>query len=140
MTKTTKVTVTALIAIISAFLAYYTVSHFVNDENLEQNLRETAAQLNQKTPMQLDEETTLDSVAITGKKNLDYYYTLIYKSTEINKDTVEKYVKPMLIERVKASSEMNTLKDQEVIFTYNYYGYDAQPAVSIQVTPKLYQN
>lgn len=140
MTKTTKVIVTALIAVTSALLAYFTVRHFITDENLEESLRETAAQLNQKTPMQLDEETRLDSVAITGKKNLDYYYTLIYKSTEINKDTVEKYVKPMLIERVKASSEMNDLKNREVIFTYNYYGYDAQPAVSIQVTPKLYQN
>lgn len=140
MTKTTKVTVSALIAISTALLSYYTVRYLLSDDNLELSLQETAAQLNEKTPMQLDEETTFDSVAVTGKKKLDYYYTLIYKSTEVNKDTVEKYVKPMLIERVKASSEMNDLKDKEVIFTYNYYGYDAQPAVSIQVTPQLYQN
>ena len=88
--------------------------------------------------MQLDEETRMDSAAVTGERNFDYYYTLIYKSDEVNKDTVNKYVKPLLIERVKTSSEMNYLKDRDVIFTYNYYGYDGKPAVSIEITPKLY--
>ncbi|PHQ28596.1 MAG: hypothetical protein COA80_00280 [Leeuwenhoekiella sp.] len=125
-------------SLVVGFLSYYVVRHFVFNENLQEELHEAATQLNAKTPMQLDEETTLDSAAVTGERNFDYYYTLIYKSTEVNKDTVEKYVKPMLVERVKASSEMNSLKEKEVIFTYNYYGYDGLPAVSIEITPKLY--
>ncbi len=132
-------TVTTVTAVIVGILTYYGVSHFLFNNNLEENLLEAAAQLNQKAPMQLDEETTLDSAAVTGDHNLDYYYTLIYKSTEVNRDTVAKYVKPMLVERVKNSSEMNSLKKQGVIFTYNYYGYDGEPAASIRITPELYQ-
>ncbi|MAW96724.1 MULTISPECIES: hypothetical protein [unclassified Leeuwenhoekiella] len=129
-----------LTSIIVGSLSYYLVQHFVFNKNLQEELQEAADQLNAKTPMQLDEETTLDSAAVTGDRNFDYYYTLIYKSTEVNKDTVEKYVKPMLVERVKSSAEMNSLKKKQVIFTYNYYGYDGLPAVSIEISPELYTN
>jgi len=133
-----KILIIVITAAIVGLLTFYGTKYFLFDQNLKEELQEAADQLNAKTPMQLDEETTLDSAAVTGDRNFDYYYTLIYKSTEVNKDTVEKYVKPMLIERVKASSEMNSLKNKEVIFTYNYYGYDGLPAVSIEITPKLY--
>ena len=135
-----KLGITVTTAVIVGLITFFGIRYFLFSENLEEELQEAANQINLKTPMQLDEETTLDSAAVTGKRNFDYYYTLIYKSTEVNKDTAEKYIKPMLIERVKESSEMNSLKSKEVIFTYNYYGYDGEPAVSFAITPELYTN
>ena len=133
-------TVTTITAIIVGVLTFYGVRYFLFEDNIEDVLQEAAVKINREAPLQLDEETRMDSAAVSGKRNLDYYYTLIYKSTEVNKDTVNKYVKPLLIERVKSSSEMNYLKDQNVIFTYNYYGYDGKPAVRIQISPDMYKN
>ena len=136
--KTTAVT--TISAVIVGLLTYFGVSHFLFEDTIEEVLRKSASEINSKTPVQLDEETRMDSAAVTGARNLDYYYTLIYKSDEVKKDTVYKYITPTLIEQIKASSEMKYLKDCDVIFTYNYYGYDGKPAVSIEISPDMYKN
>ena len=62
--------------------------------NLESELREVALELNKQMPMQIDEYMRLDSASSKGKTNFIYYYTLIdIDKTEVNLDTVNKYIR-----------------------------------------------
>ena len=92
-----------LVGSITFIIAYFAVQQFFK-KDIEIELRNAASELNKQTPMQIDQFSKLDSVSNRGKTNFIYYFTLIdLEKSEVNLDTVNKYIKPNIIENIKAN-------------------------------------
>ncbi|RXG24959.1 hypothetical protein [Leeuwenhoekiella aequorea] len=136
-----KILITAVVAIPTAVISFLVIQYLLRDKSdIFQSLQKEAAYINTQTPLQLDEETTLDSAVAMNKNSFAYYYTLIYRSDAVNKDTVTKYVKPALIARLKNNPEMDYFREKKITLYYHYFGYDSLPAVTLKITPDLYSN
>jgi len=139
MKKTGSIAVGVISFLIFGGISYYLASKLFKPD-VQETLIEVALELNKQAPIQVDEETRLDSAAVTGDQIFDYYYTLIYRSDMVNKDTIAKYIKPNIIAQIKSSQEMSYFKENNVTLNYNYYGYDGKLAASLKVTPNLYKD
>jgi len=139
MKKTGSIAVAIISFLIFGGISYYLVSKVFRPD-VQENLIEVALELNKQAPIQVDEETRLDSAAVTGDRIFDYYYTLIYRSDMVNEDTITKNIKPGIIAQLKSSQEMSYFKENDVTLNYNYYGYDGKLAASLKITPDLYRN
>ena len=134
-------TVGIIVGIIASVFAYYTAQKLFFKKDLESELKSTALELNKQTPMQIDQFTRLDSASTKGKTNFIYYYTLIdIEKAEVNLDTVNKYIRPNIIENVKNSPELKTFRDNNIIMDYKYYDKNGDFATEISVTPELYKS
>ncbi|CAM1334652.1 hypothetical protein [Tenacibaculum aestuariivivum] len=133
-------TIKIIIGVIFFALAYYGTQKLFK-KNLELDLKSVALELNKQTPMKIDQFSILDSASAIGKTNLIYYYTLSeVKKTEVNIDTVNKYIRPNIIENVKNSTDLKIYRDNNITLDYKYYDKNGEFITEISVTPKLYKN
>lgn len=121
------------------FALFYYIAQQIFMPDVESELKEVALELNKQTPMHIDEFTRLDSAAAIGKANLTYYYTLHnLDKTEVNLDTVNKYVRPGLIENVKTNPDLKIFRDNKITMAYRYFDKHREFVTEISVTPDLY--
>lgn len=137
--KTTKGKTISIIVGSIAFIIAYVGVQALFKKDPETQLQQLADKMNQQTPMQVDADTRLDSVA-TGKANIDYYYTLIHneKST-INTALFKEQLMPNLVERVKFSPDLANFRKHNITMGYHYYDANGEYINAILVTPELYQ-
>lgn len=109
-------------------------------KDLAVEMRDAAAEVNKETPMQVDEFTRLDSASTKGKTNFIYHYTLFdLEKSEVNLDTVNKYIRPGIIENVKSTPELKDFRDNNITMDYRYYDRNGEFVTEITVTPDLYK-
>lgn len=137
--KTKKGKAIRIIAGIAVFaFTYYGVQQLFK-KDLETELKNAAKELNQQAPIQIDEYTRLDSASAQGKTNFTYYYSLFnLEKSEVNIDTVNKYVRPSVIETVKNTPELKVFRDNSIIMDYKYYDKNGVFVTEISVTPEIY--
>jgi hypothetical protein len=120
-------------------LSYYGVQKFFK-KDLESELKNAAFELNKETPIQIDQYMRLDSASTKGKTNFIYYYTLLeVEKFEVNLDTVNKYLRPNIIENVKSNSELKVYRKNNITMDYNYYDKNGIFVTEISITPDLYK-
>ena len=91
--------------------------------------------------MKIDDYIRLDSASTRGKTNFIYHYTLIdIEKSEVNLDTVNKYIRPDIINNVKNSPELKIYRDNKITMDYKYYDRNGDFALEISVTPEIYEN
>lgn len=128
-----------IIGIVVFALSYYGVQQFFR-KDLESELKHVASELNKQTPMQIDQFSRLDSASTKGKTNFIYHYTLIdMKKSDVNLDTVNKYIRPNIIENVKNSPDLKFYRDNNITMDYKYYDVNRNYVMEISVTPELYK-
>lgn len=128
-----------IVGSITFALAYYGTQQLFK-KDLESDLKKAAAEVNKQTPMQVDQFTRLDSASTIGKSKFIYYYTLIgIEKSEVNLDTVAKYVRPTIIENVKNTPELKVFRDNNITMDYKYYDKNGNFVNEISVTPDLYK-
>jgi len=133
-------TIGLIVGIIVFAISFYGIQQFFK-EDLETELKKAATELNKETPLNIDQYTRLDSASTKGKTNLIYYYTLFeMEKSEVNLDTVNKYIRPGIIENVKNSPDLKTFRDNNITMDYKYYDKNGDFTTEISVTPDLYQN
>ena len=139
--KSKKGTIVGLIVGIIAFaLSYYGVQQLFK-KDIGSELENIALELNKQLPMRIDEYTRLDSTATKGKSSFIYYYALFdLEKSEVNLDTVNKYIRPRIIEDVKNSPELRYFRDNKVTLEYKYFDKEGVYVMEISVTPELYEN
>ncbi|HET8855695.1 MAG TPA: hypothetical protein VFM60_07210 [Salinimicrobium sp.] len=122
-------------------ISYFAVQFlFFDNGNPAAKMKEAAADINANSPQLVDQFTRLDSVTAVADKSFRYHYTLFqYSKEEINLDTVNKYVRPGIIERVKTHPEMEFFRENEIIVSYLYYDKNGELVTSINVTPDMYK-
>lgn len=97
-------TIQIIVAIIAAVFTYYITQKLFIKKDLASELKTIALEMNKKTPIQIDQFSRLDSASSKGKTNFIYHYTLIdIEKSEVNVDTVNKYIRTNIIEKVKNS-------------------------------------
>ncbi|TXE10743.1 hypothetical protein ES711_02215 [Gelidibacter salicanalis] len=129
-----------VVGLIAFAISYYAVQQFFKPD-LEAELKEAAVQLNKQAPLQVDQFVRLDSAASKGTTNFMYYYTLIdIDKSEVNVDTINKYIKPDLIENIKTHPDLKIYRDHNITMEYKYYDKNGEFATAISVTPDLYKS
>lgn len=138
--KTNKGKAIGIVVLMAAFtLSYYGVQNLFK-KDLEAELKNAALELNKETPIQVDQYTRLDSASTIGKTNLIYYYTLLEtEKSEVNLDTVHKYLRPSIIENVKNSPQLEVYRNNNITLDYKYYDKNGDLVTEISVTPELYK-
>lgn len=132
-----KQTISFAITFVIAFLAvqYF----FFDNKNLEEQLTDAAREVNNISPKMIDEYSRLDSASTVRDQIFKYHYTLVNMSKkEVNSDTVEKYIRPGIIENVKTSPDLKDFRDNNITMSYNYYDKNGDFVLNIDVTPDLY--
>ncbi|QNM85378.1 hypothetical protein H9W90_14500 [Polaribacter pectinis] len=132
-------TLGVIIGMIAFAIAFMGVKYlFKNDITLE--LKKGAIELNKLSPQQVDDYTRLDSAASIGKTNFIYYYTLLsLEKSEVNLDTVNKYLRPEIIKGVKENVALKVFRKNNITMDYKYYDKNGEFAMEISVTPDLYK-
>ena len=88
----------------------------------------------------VDQETRLDNAIALPENSLQYNYTLVnIESTEVNPDTVKKYIEPGIINLVKSSPDMKIYRDNKTTIIYNYRDKNGAFILKLAVTPEMYQ-
>jgi len=126
-----------LLGSIAFAVSYYGVQQLFK-KDLEAELTKIAIELNKKTPMQLDQFTRLDSLASKGKTNFMYYYTLLEaEKSEVNVDTINKYLRPKIIENASNNAQLKAYRKQNVTLDYLYYDRNGEFVMQINVEPDM---
>lgn len=138
----TKGIIVFVIAFIIAFaLAFFVSRNYFGDNNTDTELIEIVKEMNKQTPMRVDEMTRLDSVAASGSSGIVYYYTLPdTEISEINADTINKYVRPVILDNVKNNPGLEPLRKKKVTMDYRYYDKKGEFIEEVSVHPDLYRN
>ncbi|SFW17217.1 hypothetical protein SAMN02927921_00323 [Sinomicrobium oceani] len=139
--KTKGIIVFVMAFVIAFVLAFLVSRNYFGDHNTDAELIEIVKEMNKQTPMRVDEMTRLDSVAASGSSGIVYYYTLPdTEISEINADTINKYVRPVILENVKNNPGLEPLRKKKVTMDYRYYDKKGEFIEEVSVHPDLYRN
>ncbi|MFV0378824.1 MAG: hypothetical protein ACK5JD_16160 [Mangrovibacterium sp.] len=140
--KITKAQLTGRVAGAVVFvLTSYGVQQLFFKKDMEKELKKVVLEVNKNVPMAVDEYTQLDSASSIGKANLTYYFSLFdLDKSEVNLDTVNKYLRPSIIENVKNNPDVKILRDNNITLDYLYYDKNGVFVLEISVGPDLYRN
>lgn len=87
----------------------------------------------------VDQNTRLDNVAAFPNNIFQYNYTLVnLEKSEVNIDTVKKYLEPNIINNVKTNPDLKPYRDNKVTMAYNYRDKNGVFVLKIEVTPEMY--
>lgn len=109
-------------SVVGFFAMFFLVQYFLkNDNSIDKEMQVVADELNKSCPMQIDEYTVLENTVALPGKIFQYNYKLInLDKTEVNLDTVRKYVYPGILENIKTNPSMEMQRKFEVTFKYYY--------------------
>ncbi|MCM8569858.1 hypothetical protein NE848_10735 [Gramella jeungdoensis] len=121
-------------------IAFFAVQYFFfGNKSVEEQLKAAEKQVNAVAPKMIDGYSRLDSASAVGDRMFKYHYTLVeYFREQVNVDTVNKYIRPGIIENVKNSPDMKYFRDHEITMSYNYYDKEGEFVMEIEVTPEMY--
>lgn len=130
--------VSVIVGAVAFTLASYGVQHLFFP-SFDKQMKKAAEEVNKKCPVVLDEYSRLDSASTIGDKSFLYYYTLVdLEKSEVNLDTVNKYIRPYIINNVKTNPELKPFRNHQVTMDYNYYDKNGVFVTKISVTPDMY--
>ena len=129
-----------IVGIITFALAYVGVQQiFFKPASFDKTMMQAASELNKSCPIMVDQYTRLDNAAAMPNNTFQYNYTLVnLEKSEVNIDTVKKYVQPGLINNVKTNPDLKLFRDNKVTMAYNYRDKKGVFVLKITVTPDLY--
>ena len=81
-----------------------------------------------------------NSAVDIDENNVDEEEIYVYDLKEdVDLDTVNKYVRPRVIEQVKTSKDLKGFRDNDVTLYYRYYDTNAQYVMEFKITPDIYK-
>ena len=109
-------------SVVGFFAMYFLVQSFFNNDNsIDKEMKAIADELNKTCPVQVDEYTVLENTVALPGKVFQYNYKLIgLDKSEVNLDTVRKYVYPGILENIKTNPSMEPQRKRDVTFKYYY--------------------
>ncbi|MFA6702210.1 MAG: hypothetical protein WCR12_05425 [Dysgonamonadaceae bacterium] len=108
-------------------------------ERLNKKLNEMAENLNQSTPIKLDQYTQFDSVAVSDDNIFTYFYTVKNtKNPMALLDSMEIELGSNIKKAFKTDQSLKVFKDNNVTINYIYSDSTGSPVRTIIVTPEDY--
>ena len=112
---------------------------FFKPGTLDKALVEAASELNKTCPIMIDQETRLDNAVGLPENIFQYNYTLMnLEKSNVNIDSVRKYVQPRLSSNIISSPDLKRFRDNEVSIAYNYSDKNGAFVLKISITPDMY--
>ena len=132
---------TVIGVVLGFFVTFYLTQYFFKPSNyIDEVLVKVSSEINKNCPLIIDQYLTLDNTAAYPNKTLQYNYTIVdYEKSEINLDTVKKYVFGGVLENIKNNPDMRTLKDNKVTFSYYYKDKNGKFVTKYVVKPEMYE-
>lgn len=128
-----------VVGIVTFALVSLGVQQLFFKPSFDKAIREAASELNKKCPIMIDQDTRLDSAQVLPEKVFQYHYTFVnLAKSELEVDTVRKYMEPGLIDNVKTNPDLKIYRDNGVTMAYHYQDKDGVFLLKISVTPEHY--
>ena len=136
----TKKTIGTVVGIVVFGLSYFAAQQlFFKPVSFDEAMMEAASELNKTCPIMVDQDTRLDNAVALSENIFQYNYTLInLNKSEVNIDTVKKYVEPGLINNVKTNPDLKAFRDNKITMVYYYKDKNGEFVLKISVTPDMY--
>ena len=129
----------SVMALIGFMTMFFITQYFLNP-SVEKQLIKNVNEINKTCPLKVDQNTTLKSVAALPNRTVKYNYILIgVTKSEVNLDTVKKYVFPNLLQNVKNNPGMKIFKDNNVTIIYNYSDKNEENITEYIIKPEMYK-
>ncbi len=136
---------TQLAGIIAGAIAFaatsFLVQHFLfKAPSFDKQLVAAASEISKTCPIMADQYTRLDNAVALPDNTLQYNYTLVGTSkSEVDLNTVKKYVEPTILNNVRTNPDMKSLREHKVTFVYAYKDKEGVFVYKFSVTPAMYQ-
>ncbi|QQV02896.1 MULTISPECIES: hypothetical protein [Chryseobacterium] len=128
---------------IPLFFTLLLVSSCQKENQVENELKEAAANMNKITPQLLNEGVRLDSVSVHNNTTLQYNYTLTNDSKDdLTPDEINDYkieAKEEALKSIKSSPDMKNFRDNNVTLRYMYYDKNGKSTTDFSVSPAEYK-
>lgn len=135
----------ALVGLIFGAAAVYFFMYYLpsSDSSVEESLSEAAIEMNKNMPMQVDQETRLDSVGTQPGKVLVYYNTLVNASIahgvgDLDTNLVKEQLEPIMQNAIASNNNLKTMRAAECTFLYKYRDAEGAYLFSIAISPEKY--
>lgn len=129
----------AIFAVIGDFAGNAIIGLF-KEPAYEKVLVEVANQMNMSCPMMIDRETRLDNTIALPHNVFQYNYTLVNMVKDsMNIDNVKQYLEPKIVNFVRTTPEMKTLRDNKTTINYYYRDKAGVYLLTITVKPDQYE-
>lgn len=127
--------------IIAFAVAYWGVQQiFFSPPSINKMMMQEASEINKTCPIMVDQYTRLDNVLASPPKSFQYNYTLVnLTKSDVNLDTIKKYVEPAILNNVRTNPDMKTLRKNKVTMIYYYKDKNGNFVYKYTVTPDMYQ-
>jgi hypothetical protein len=131
-----------------AFVIFYVIGHFAGDAIIglfkkpfyDKAMMEVASELNKTCPIMVDNATRLDNAVALPDHVFQYNYTLVNMVKDsVNIDELKNYLEPTIINFVKSSPDMKTMRDNKSIINYYYKDKTGIYLFTISVKPEQYE-
>jgi hypothetical protein len=120
-------------------IAYFVTQQLFKPTSFDKAMMEAASEINKTCPFMVDQETRLDNTVALPDNIFQYNYTLVnYDKSEVNNDTIRKYVEPGIVNNVKTNPSLKSFRDNKVTMQYQYKDKNGVFLLSIVVTPDQY--
>lgn len=139
--KGKKSNLSSILMFVIVFLITFAVAfYFFSTPNLGERLQETANEVNQSTPVEIDRETRLDSATVKADSIFEYNYTMINRlKSEVNIPNFKKFSRANINKSVMESPDLENFREHKVTVDYRYYDKKGEFITNIMVTPEIYQ-
>ena len=108
--------------------------------SLDKVLMAAASELNKTSPIMIDKDTRFDNAIALPGNTFEYNYTLVnINKSEIEIDTFKIKIQPQLINNVRTSPNLKTLRDNNVTIVYYYSDKNGVFILKFPVTPDMYK-
>lgn len=103
-------------------------------------MMQAASELNKTCPVMVDQYTRLDNAVALPDNSVQYNYTLVSTTkSEVNMDTVMKYIKPSIINNVRTNPDLKLYRENNTTMVYSYKDMNGEFVYKLSVTPDMYQ-
>jgi|SRR5690554_6819056 len=105
----------------------------LSDDEIQSSLIAVANEMNQMTPIMVDDDTRLDST-IALKRSFLYLYTLVgYTADQLDPELFLQAIEPLLLQELCSSEDMAGFLDNDIDTIYVYRGNDGNQITSVTI-------
>ncbi|MCH8501056.1 MAG: hypothetical protein LAT77_03970 [Aliidiomarina sp.] len=108
-------------------------AELLDDNDIQASLIAVSNEMNQMTPIMVDEDTRLDTT-VALKRSFMYVYTLVaFDADEIDPDLFLDAIEPLVTREVCSSPDMAGFRDNNIDTLYVYRGKDGNQIASVTI-------
>jgi hypothetical protein len=119
---------------------YFAQQVFFKAPAFDKAMMAMASEINKTCPVMVDQVTRLDNAIALPGNIFQYNYTILgINRSQINIDTLEKYVEPGIINNIRTNPDMKVFRDQKTTLVYYYKDESGTFIHKFVITPDRYK-